>query len=84
MGGWVGPRPGLEDVERRKTFPYRDSISDPSAIPPVARRYTDCTIPAPLSLPTIGIRNYFHSNLHRENDGRENYSANDLNSVIAC
>jgi hypothetical protein len=58
----VGPRPGLEDAERRKTLP--------STIPPGARRYTDCTIPAP-----IGIRYYFHCNLHGEGDGREIYSA---------
>jgi hypothetical protein len=43
--GWVGPRTGLEDVERRKFCPYLDSNSDPSAVQPVASRYTDFTSP---------------------------------------
>jgi hypothetical protein len=43
----VDPRAVLDaDVERRKiSCPYRDS--DPSAVEPVASRYTDCAIPAP-------------------------------------
>jgi hypothetical protein len=32
IGGWVGPRTGLDDVERRKYVPYLDSNSDPSAV----------------------------------------------------
>jgi hypothetical protein len=47
--GWVGPRTDLDGVERRKSYPYRDSNSDPSAVQPVASRYTDCAIPAPIS-----------------------------------
>jgi hypothetical protein len=47
IGGWVNPRTGLDDVERRKSYPYRDSNSDPSAVQPLASRYIDCTIPAP-------------------------------------
>jgi hypothetical protein len=38
----VGPRAGLDGVEKRKF-----SNSDPSAFQPVARRYSDCAIPAP-------------------------------------
>jgi hypothetical protein len=37
----------MDDVERRKICPYRDSNSCPSAIQPIASRYTDCAIPAP-------------------------------------
>jgi hypothetical protein len=40
MGGWVGPRTGLDDVEKR------DSNSDLSVVQPVASRYTDYAIPA--------------------------------------
>jgi hypothetical protein len=32
---------------RKKSYPYRDSNSYPSAVQPVAGRYTDCAIPAP-------------------------------------
>jgi hypothetical protein len=35
---WVGPRTGLDDVERRN--------SDPSVIQPVVNPYTECAIPA--------------------------------------
>jgi hypothetical protein len=41
IGGGVGPRTGLDDVEKRNSRPYRDSNSDPSAVQPVASRYTD-------------------------------------------
>jgi hypothetical protein len=37
----VDPRTGLDDVEKRKFLTYRDSNSDPSAVQPVASRYTD-------------------------------------------
>jgi hypothetical protein len=29
IGAWVGPRAGLNDVEKRQFLPYRDSNSDP-------------------------------------------------------
>jgi hypothetical protein len=45
--GWVGPRAGLDDVENRK-FLYEDSNSDLSVVQPVASRYTDYAIPAPI------------------------------------
>jgi hypothetical protein len=38
-GGWVDPRAGLDDVEKRKF--YRDSNSDPSVVQPIASRYND-------------------------------------------
>jgi hypothetical protein len=42
----MGPRAGLDDVEKRKFFTSRDSISDPSVVQPVASRYIDYAIPA--------------------------------------
>jgi hypothetical protein len=41
----VGPRAGLDDMEKRKFWPYRVSNSDPSVVQPVASRCTDCAIP---------------------------------------
>jgi hypothetical protein len=38
----VGLRTGLDDVERVKSCPYRDSNFDPSVVQPIASRYTDC------------------------------------------
>jgi hypothetical protein len=49
IGGWVGPRAGLDKVEKRKFLPVLESNSDPSVIQPVASRYTDWAIPAPYS-----------------------------------
>jgi hypothetical protein len=48
----VGPRAGLDEIEKGKCLPYRDSNSDPSVIQPVASCYTDCAIPA-LSLQAV-------------------------------
>jgi hypothetical protein len=42
----VDPRAGLDDVEKRKFLPHRDSNADPSVVEPVASRFTDCDIPA--------------------------------------
>jgi hypothetical protein len=36
MGGYVGPRTGLDDVERRKILTLLDLKSNPSAVQPVA------------------------------------------------
>jgi hypothetical protein len=43
IGGWEGPKTGLDDVEKRKFFTLcsRDSNSEPSVVQPVASRYTD-------------------------------------------
>jgi hypothetical protein len=46
IGGWVGPRAGLDDMEKRKFFPYWDSNSDSLVVQPVASRYTYWAIPA--------------------------------------
>jgi hypothetical protein len=42
IGGCVGDQNGLDDMERRKSCPYRDSNSEHSAVRPVANRYTHC------------------------------------------
>jgi hypothetical protein len=34
---------------RENSWLYRDSKSDPSVVQPVASRYTDCAIPAPIA-----------------------------------
>jgi hypothetical protein len=45
----VEPRAGLDDVEKEKCFPHRDSNSDLSVVQPVASRHTNYAIPAPSS-----------------------------------
>jgi hypothetical protein len=50
LGGWMGPRAGLDDVERRKFLTLQYSNSDPSLVQPVANRYIDCAIMALLLL----------------------------------
>jgi hypothetical protein len=56
--GRVHTRAGLDDVEKKKSWPYWDSNWDPSVIQPLASRYIDWGIPAP-----INIRyNYFYVN----------------------
>jgi hypothetical protein len=45
-GGWVDPRAGLDDVEKRNLLTLRDSNSDPPVVQPVASRYTDYAIRA--------------------------------------
>jgi hypothetical protein len=45
IGGWVSPRAGLDDVEKRNFLPHRDSNSDPSVVQPVASRYIDYAVP---------------------------------------
>jgi hypothetical protein len=51
----VGPRAGLEALEKRKSRPYRDSNSDPSVVQPVASRYTDYSIPDLMYGGPVGI-----------------------------
>jgi hypothetical protein len=42
IGGWVGPRAGLDTVSKRKIpSPYRDSNPDNPTVQPVGGRYTD-------------------------------------------
>jgi hypothetical protein len=45
MGGWVSPRTGLDNVEKRKfLLPHQDSNSDPSVVQLVASHYSDFAI----------------------------------------
>jgi hypothetical protein len=48
IGGWVDPRTGLDDLEKRRFLPYWDSNSDPSVVQPVASHYTDYSITDPV------------------------------------
>jgi hypothetical protein len=49
IGGWVGLRAGLDDLEKRKFLNLLGtySNSDPSVVQLIASRYTDYAIPAP-------------------------------------
>jgi hypothetical protein len=48
IGGWVDPRAGLDDVEKRKFLTLLGLNFDPLVVQPVASCYTDYAIPAPL------------------------------------
>jgi hypothetical protein len=41
IGGWVGPRAGLDDVEKRKFLTLPGLELRPSVVQPVASRYID-------------------------------------------
>jgi hypothetical protein len=47
IGGWVDPRAGLDDVEKRKFFILPGLELRPSVVQLVPGRYTDWVIPAP-------------------------------------
>jgi hypothetical protein len=54
--GWVGPRAVLDAMVKRKiTSPRRDSNPRTPIVQPIAQRYTDWAIPAPLFL--VVVRN---------------------------
>jgi hypothetical protein len=40
IGGWVDPRAGQNDLEKRNSWPYRDSNFDLRVVQPVASRYS--------------------------------------------
>jgi hypothetical protein len=44
----VGPRAGLGDLENRKFLTLPGLELQPSVVQPIASRYTDCAIPAPI------------------------------------
>jgi hypothetical protein len=46
IGRWVNPRTGLDDMEKRKFLPHRDSNSDSSVIQLIVSRYTGYAAPA--------------------------------------
>jgi hypothetical protein len=41
IGGWVGPRTGLDDVEKRQFLNLSGFKLDPSVVQPLASLYTD-------------------------------------------
>jgi hypothetical protein len=47
IGGCVGPRAGLDDVEKKKFLALPGLEPHPSVVQPVTSRYTDYAIPAP-------------------------------------
>jgi hypothetical protein len=47
IGGWVDPRAGMNDVERRKILPPSGLELRSLGPAPLTSRYTDCAIPAP-------------------------------------
>jgi hypothetical protein len=60
--GWVGPRGGFDDMEKKNSWPYRDSDSEPSVVQPAASRHTDYAIPFLLPYRYI----WFYMHLHKE------------------
>jgi hypothetical protein len=48
--GWVDPRPGLDDAEKRKFLTPQGLELRPLVVQPLASRYTDYANPAPLLL----------------------------------
>jgi hypothetical protein len=56
IGDWVDPTAGLDDVEKRNSWSYRDSNSDSSVVQLVASRYTDYSISAHYD-PLIFVKN---------------------------
>jgi hypothetical protein len=64
MGGWLEPRACLEDVEKTKFLTQQDSKSDLSIIQPVASRYNDCAIPAPINKP-VDLQSAFAAETYR-------------------
>jgi hypothetical protein len=49
VGGWVGPRTGLEAAEKTK-FLTLPGLELRLAVQPVASRYIHCAIPAPKNM----------------------------------
>jgi hypothetical protein len=64
IGGWVYPRAGVDDVEKRTFLTYRDSNSDPSVVQPVASRCTVYAAPAP----DLHTRHSFFASQTRRNE----------------
>jgi hypothetical protein len=58
IGEWMGPRAGLDDVEKGKFLTVPELKLDPLVVQNVASRYTYCAIPAPrLIVDTLNTSN---------------------------
>jgi hypothetical protein len=56
IGSWVDPRAGLDDMEKWKIFTLKGlELPSPPLVQPVASRYTDWAIPAPIHTSNPGI-----------------------------
>jgi hypothetical protein len=68
--GWA-PEAVSTTWRRERSFPYRDSNSNPSVVQPVASRYTECAITVPLYVVVVTKMNYncvlYNSDLHTWN-----------------
>jgi hypothetical protein len=58
IGGWVDPRTGLDNVEKRKFLTLLEQELNPSAIQPIASHYTNYFGPA---LHSVSQETFFHS-----------------------
>jgi hypothetical protein len=80
--GWVGPRVGLDAMEKRKFCHARNGTQ---VAQPVARRYTDWVIPTPLSLSLslyIYIYIYTHTHTHTRGYTRSDNKVRELATVF--
>jgi hypothetical protein len=63
----VDPRADLDDWEKRKFIPYRDSTTEPSVVQSVASSYTDYAITGQVGVVYRHIlfyRTHFYSAFH--------------------
>jgi hypothetical protein len=63
IGDWVGPRAGLDDVEKRKFLTLPGLELRLLVFQPVVSRYADCAIPAPLYNNKILLKHISLSNI---------------------
>jgi hypothetical protein len=69
IGCWMGPRAGLNHMEKRKFLTLLGLELDSSVVQPIASRYTDCAIPASSAFVvenTVNRAKWTHENLHAE------------------
>jgi hypothetical protein len=63
IGVWVHSRAGLDDVEKRKFLTLPESNSDPANVQPIASRYTDYAILAPVKVVYLMQNVFNHLNM---------------------
>jgi hypothetical protein len=63
MGGWMDPRAGVDDVEKRKFLISQGLEFWPSVVQPIASRYTDWDLPAVFNLVRNSFRFCYNLNL---------------------